>query len=79
MKRSKPVGSPGNRRAPMRISLCGGARQFRLPSTPRCALFPLPEGEGQREGKCREAPPRHQTNPGIIELHELLGGFPQPQ
>src|SRR5438477_1791512 len=37
--------------------------QSRQPSAKRCALFPLPEGEGQGEGKRRGHHPRYGTGP----------------
>src|SRR6266481_5528075 len=37
-------------------------------STARSSLFPLPEGEGQGEGKRRELPLGYETIPGTVEL-----------
>src|SRR5439155_21370513 len=52
--------------------------QARWLSTARCALFPLPEGEGWGEGKRRELPLGYRTIPGTVELDEcsgFAGGF----
>src|SRR2546427_2885145 len=45
----------------------------RRPSTARGALFPLPEGEGQGEGKRRGAPSLYRTIPGTVELSKSFG------
>src|SRR4030095_13311770 len=37
-------------------------------SAARCALFPLPEGEGQGEGKRRGHLPASRSVPGTVEL-----------
>ena len=49
-------------------------------STARCALFPLPAGEGQGEGKRRGKHPLFRISPGTVELGKSsgeAGGFPE--
>ena len=48
--------------------------------TARCALFPLPEGEGQGEGKRVNDPLAYWIVRGTVELDESpdqAGGFPK--
>jgi hypothetical protein len=37
-------------------------------ATARCALFPLPEGEGQGEGNRRELPSAYRAILGTVDL-----------
>src|SRR5437867_4143161 len=47
--------------------------QTRRLSTARCALFPLPEGEGQVRGNGVAYHPACRSIPGTVELGEFSG------